>query len=425
MRAEQVLIPLIRKVAARPRVAGALLGRDRWGNPLDPTVMADPYVAIDRQIADGPIAYRRLYQQWFVLGYDEAREILHHDDVIASGQIEMLLHVRPYSQMGDRARFLFRHLLPIVDPPTHTRLRALVSRAFSPRRIGDLESAVERMANDLLDALPADGPIDLHAGFVVPLPVNVIATLLGVPEEQWPWVHQVTQVVIKLFDPFIDFDPAEIDAAVEDLFATYGAMADDRRRRPGDDLISTIVTKGDDGDELGPDELIAMIATLLGAGFETTGGLLATAVSALDRFPDQRELLLADPDRWPNAIEELLRFDTPVKMLGRQAARDLHIGDTRIPAGANIVVSLVAAHRDRRHYADPHTLRLDREDPHPLAFGHGMHYCLGAALARMEARVGLRALLERHPGYSIPDGGIEWRPSAVLRSPSRLVIETN
>lgn len=423
MRPEQVLIPLVRKVAARPRLAAALLGRDRWGNPLAPAVVEDPYRTIGLAMADGPVAFRRLYQQWFVMGYDEARQTLNHEHVIASGQITTLLDVRPYSRLGSQATFLFRHLLPIVDPPTHTRLRALVSRAFSPRRIEELEPAVERVANDLLDALPTGGPIDLHRDFVVPLPINVIATLLGVPEEQWPWVHQVTEVVVKLLDPLIDFDPAEMDEAAEDLFATYGALAEERRRHPGDDLISTIVAKTDDGDELGADELIAMIATLLGAGFETTTGLLTSSVVALDRFPDQRELLLGEPALWPNAIEELLRFDTPVKVLGRQAAADMQIGDTRIPAGGNIVVSLMAAHRDERRYDDPFTLRLDRVDPRPLSFGHGLHYCLGAALARMEVRVGLGALLDRFPRYSIADNGIDWRPSLVLRSPARLRIQ--
>ena len=237
MRREQFLYPVLRRVASSPRLSELILGRDRWGNPLSPVNMADPYLLMPSVLEDGPVYHHRMYQQWFVVGYDEARQILAGDNVKASGQIETLLDVRPYSRLSERSRFLFKTLLPIVDPPDHTRLRGLVARAFTPRRIAAMEETVERVAADLLDALPPSGPIDVRTGYTLPLPTNVIGHMLGVPEDQWIQLHRLNAQVVKLIDPLIGFDPAEMDAAVDDLWATYGALADRRRAEPRDDLI--------------------------------------------------------------------------------------------------------------------------------------------------------------------------------------------
>ncbi|MEM8926087.1 MAG: cytochrome P450 [Actinomycetota bacterium] len=413
----------MRTVATRPRLADALFGRVRWGNQFNGDFIVDPYGSqLAEAIADGPVTYHNVYQQWFVVSYEHARQLLSSDRTKASGQIETLLDVRPYSQMGERARFLFKTLLPLVDPPDHTRLRGLVNRAFTPRRVAAIEESVTTVANRLLDDLPTGGTIDVRNGFTVPLPVDVIAQLLGVPEHLWPEVRRVTDEIVKLLDPFLGFDPTEMDAAVDDLWAFYGDLAEQRRRHPEDDLISALVASGDDGDRLGDDELIAMIGTLMGAGYETTSGVMGAALLALDRYPEQRQLVLDNPDLWPNAVEELLRYDTPVKVVGRQATADIDIAGVTIPEGANVLISFMAAHRDESVWDDPWALRLDRPNPRPLSFGHGAHHCVGAALARMELRVGLRALLERYPEYRIAEGDIEWRQSMALRNQERLVL---
>lgn len=422
MRREQILYPMLRAVAARPRVADLLLGRDRWGNPLAPANMADPYLLMPRILADGPVYHHRTYQQWFVVGYEEARQILSSDDVRAGGQIDVLLDVRPYSNLGDRARFLFKTLLPIVDPPDHPRLRGLVARAFTPRRIAEMEQAVETVAADLLDRLPASGRFDVHTDYALPLPTNVIGHMLGVPAEHWPRLQQLNVEIVKLIDPLLGFDPSAMDDAVDELWSIYGELAEARRAEPTDDLISAMVEPGPDGDRLTHDELMAMVGTLMAAGFETTSGVLGTAIVALDRFRDQRQLLLDDPELWPNAVEELLRFDTPVKVAGRQATADIAIGGEVIPEGANIIISLMAAHRDPARYDNADELRLDRPDPHPVSFGHGAHHCLGAALARMEIRVGLRAFLDRYPDYSIDADGVAWRTSMTLRNHEHITV---
>ena len=377
MRKEQILFPLIRAIGARPRLAQALLGRDRWGNPMAPEVIADPYSTVPLSMADGPVVHRPLYQQWFIQGYDELREVLSHDGLSASAQIDTMLDIRPYTRLSERSQFFLRHLLPVTDPPLHPRLRSLVSRAFTPRRVAELETSVERLTGELLDALPTSGPVDVRHGFTVPLPINVIAHMLGVPEEHWAAVQRLTTRVVSVLDPLLVFDPADVDRAIDGLHDIYGPLAEARRTDPGDDLLSALVAAEADGDRLSSDELMAMVMTLMGAGFETTSGLLGTSIVHLADYPEQRRLIRSNPDLWPNAIEELLRYDTPVKVGARRTTAEIEVGGHRIPAGANLLLSYINAHRDPTHYDDPYDLRLDRPDPRPLAFGHGPHHCLG------------------------------------------------
>lgn len=420
MRKEQVLFPLIRAVGDRPRLAQVILGRDRWGNPLASETIADPYLTVRRAAEDGPVVHRALYQQWFVHGHDEIRELLSRNDLEAAAQVETLLTIRPYNQLGERTRFFLRHLLPVTDAPDHSRLRSLVARAFTPKRVASLEPSIERLTNQLLDALPTTGPIDIRNGFTVPLPINVIADMLGVPEEHWGDVSRWTTEVVKLLEPLVRWDPAEVDRAFNNLYELYRDLADQRRVNPTDDLLSALVEATDDGDRLTEGELVSMVTTLMGAGFETTSGLLGASIVHLAAHPDQRRLIIDRPELWPNAVEELLRYDTPVKTVVRRSTAPFELADHTIPAGANLLASLVHAHRDTRRYDDPYELRLDRDDPRPLAFGHGIHHCLGAALARMEARIGLRALLDRHPDYAVER--IEWRRSMNLRNTEALII---
>lgn len=422
MRIEQVAIPLIRAVANRPRLAAFLFSFDKWENPFGVKTFRDPYPGIEVARKDGNVSYRGLYRQWFILGYDELRQVIASDAVASGGQVEMLLRVRPYSKLDSRAQWVFRNLLVVLDPPHHTRLRRLVHKAFTPSRVAELEPRVGRIANELLSALVDQDEPEMVAGFTAPLPVNVIADMIGLPRELWDWSRRTTAEVVKLLDPFLGFDPAAVNAAVAEIFDTYGELVEQRRREPQDDLMTALVGVEDDGERLSRDELILMMAFLMSAGHETTTGLLGNAIVALARHPDQRALLGSQPEIWPNAVEELCRYDTSLRIGQRMAVRDVKVGEVIIPAGANITLSLEGANRDPRRYEAPDQLRLDRVDPKPISFGHGAHFCLGAALARLEMRVGLKAMLTMFGDYEVDLDAVEWRKSLVLRGPTRLPV---
>ncbi len=423
MRVEQIAIPAIRGVVSRPWLAKRLFSRDRWGNPFSDDVSADPFPVFELMRADGPVAYRALYQQWFVTGYEEAVSALSSDAFVTSDQIDVLLEVRPYSQLSPQAKEFFRLWLLFIDAPDHTRLRRLVSRAFTPKRVRDLSSKIEDRTDELIAGLAAsDGPMEVVEGLCAPLPVAVIAEMLGLPRERWDWSRRTTRDLVQLLDPFTSFDPVALNATIADIHDYWGGLADQRLADPQDDLMTAMVEAEDDGDRLSRDELVALVAFIMGAGHETTTNLLGLSIIHLARNPAQRDLIRNKPELWPNAVEELIRYDSSVKISPRAAIRDVDLGGTTIPAGANVLVQLSAANRDPRKYDRPNELMLDREDPDPLSFGHGIHHCLGAALARLELRTGLEKFIEAFGDYEVDEDSIEWSGSATLRGPRRLVV---
>ena len=421
MRVEQVMYPALRQVVKRPKLAEFVLGRDRWGNPFSEAAYADPHTLTEVMRADGPVAYHRLYQQWFVFGYDECREVLTSDATTNTAQVDVLLHVRPYSKLSDRSKQFVATFLNFTDPPQHTRLRSLVSRAFTPARVRDLEPQVGPIVDELLDGLPERTSFDVMQEFAVPLPVNVIATLLGLPRERWEWSRRTTDHIVQLADPFVGFDPATMNAAIDEVFEYYGDLAEQRRADPQDDLISALVAAEEDGDRLSHDELVAVVFFLMAAGHETTTRLLGNSILALAQHPAERAKVQAAPELWLNAVDELARFDTSVRNIPRATTREIELAGVTIPAGANIVVALGAANRDRARFDRPDELQLDRHDPSPLSFAHGAHYCVGAALARMELRVGLKAFVDAMGDYTVDDV-TGWNESLVLRGPLELVV---
>ncbi|MGI9598921.1 MAG: cytochrome P450 [Acidimicrobiales bacterium] len=433
MRVEQVAIPMLRAIAKRPKLADFVFRFDRWGNALGPDRYEYPYPLYDRMRADGPVVERKLYQQWFVTGHEEAKQILSSSDVIVSPQRELLHEIRPSSKLSPTAKLFVDNLLLFIDPPDHTRLRKLVSRAFSPRQISRIEPAVEQLADRYVkDMLAHSGqerrPVDVVEHFTEPLPVNVICELLGVPEERWGWAAHISRHISMIGNLFTGYDPDACSRAIEDMRAYFVDLAEQRRDDPRDDLISGLALVDEDGDRLSDDELVGMVGLLMFAGHETTSGLLGNSILALAQHPDQRNLVRDNPDLWDNAIEELLRWDTPVQTDPRTASADIEIGGRRIEQGSNILVLPGAANRDPNFYDDPNLLRLDRPDPQPVSFGHGMHHCLGHALARMETKVAMRAFVNQFGDYTIADdpGSAEntvlWKQSIVTRGPIRLPV---
>ena len=283
-------------------------------------------------------------------------------------------------------------MMLLRDPPAHTRLRRLVVQAFTVRRIAALRPRIEAMAGALLEELPTDAPVDLVASYAVPLPMAVICELLGVPVVDRDAFAQWSNTMI-------DEGPDEAKHQASASLAAYLYELVARKRvEPDDALISGLVTASDEGDHLDDDEVVAMGMLLLIAGHETTANLVANSVYALLADPDLRDRLAGSRDQMPAAIEELLRWGSPVANAPmRFAAEDIELGGTTIPRGAMVTLSVAAANRDPDRFDAPEVYDPERDKSGHLAFGHGLHFCLGASLARLEGEVALAALLDRFP----------------------------
>ena len=428
MRVEQIVFPAIRQIAKRPRLTRAMFRFSHYDNPFDPAFYVDPYPHIERLrlTEDGPVYYHRMFRQWFVIGHDEVLEVMRSPHCSVSAGAEMLLSVRPYTQLSAQARTSFKRWLLLLDPPEHTRMRSRVSRAFTPNAIKRHEPKLRAVVDELIAAMVAGAQRDVITGFTAPLPIYIIGELLGLPRERWEWLRAVSDDIIGLTDPLHEFDPVVVNRRFAELATYLAELIAQRRATPADDLISVLVQPSDDGndDDLTDDDLVTMIGFLMVAGHETTSAMLGNAIVALADHPGQRDLLRSRPDLVDNAVEELIRFDTSVQSGLRAITADIELGGRTIPKGASIVILWAAANRDPRRWPDADKLRLDRPDARPISFGHGIHHCLGAALARLEMRVALPAFLEAFGDYEIDTAATRWKQSLALRGPVSLRLKT-
>ena len=421
VRVEQIAFPVIRQIAKRTRLAKVVFGLVGTENPFEPEFYVDPYPRVNKLWDKGPVFYHRIFGQWMVLGYDEVHELLRSSDTAVSETVDLLLSVRPYSALSAQAKSSFSKWVLLTDPPNHTRLRSLVSPAFTPRRIAGWEPRVAEVASELIEAMRQTEEPDVAADFATKLPIYVIGDILGLPRDRWDWLKEASDSIAGLLDPFLAFDPVAMNRHFADLHAYFVSIAAERRTEPRDDLISVLVQAAD-GDALTDEELVAMIQILMMAGHETTTGMLGNSIVALAAHPDQRELFRTRPDLRENAIEELIRFDSSVTSGIRVATKEIRLGDKTIKAGARVAILWGAANRDPRRWPDANELRLDRENPRPISFGHGIHHCIGAALARMEMRVGLGAFIDAFGDYTIDTSRVEWKKSGTLRGPVVLPV---
>jgi cytochrome P450 len=393
--------------------------------PLDAAFFADPYALYTRLRVEEPVARAVTpvgMPVWLVTRYDDVREALADPRLAKDADgFARVLDSKPLPS-GSRVAFtqeLNQHMLS-TDPPDHTRLRKLVSRAFTVRAIAALRPRIEAIAGRLADRMAA-GPaeVDLLDAFAFPLPMGVICELLGVPDAERTSFRRWSNTMLTS------------DGAVDERTAAGMAMAvyltdlvAQKRAHPSDDVLSAIVAASEDADRLSADETVSMAFLLLVAGHETTVNLIGNGVLALLRRPDRLAELRADPDLVPAAVEEFLRFDGPVHLATfRHTTAPVEMGGTTIPAGEVVLVSLASANRDPEHYADPDELDLHREAGH-LAFGHGIHHCLGAPLARLEGEVAFRTLLDRFPdlALAVDPAELTWRQSILMRGLTRLPV---
>jgi cytochrome P450 len=372
-----------------------------WGG-WAPAIRDDPSGHFAEARARCPVQRVRLadgHLAWVVLGYDAARQAL-GDPRISKDMIAALAADGEVVAEGLPGPEFSRHMLN-VDPPDHTRLRRLVSRAFVPGRIAALEPAIRAMASGLLDELSAGGPdatVDLIEGYAYPLPFGVIGELLGIPAADRPRLHGWFGVLLTGWagDP-----PAAAVEASDGIVAYLGELVEAKRQSPADDLVSVLVA-ATEGDALTTQELLSSLFQLVVAGHDTTASLIGNGVVALLDHPGQLRALLADPAQLPAAIDELIRFTAPVPHATfRVTAESLTLDGVQIPAHEQVLVCLGSANRDPGRFPAPDVLDIGRGDGPNLGFGHGIHYCLGAPLARLEARVAFEELLGRYPGLRL------------------------
>ncbi|WP_316206380.1 MULTISPECIES: cytochrome P450 [unclassified Bradyrhizobium] len=311
------------------------------------------------------------------------------------------------------------------DPPDHTRLRNLVVKAFTARRVEDMRPRIQQIVDQTLDEVIPRGNMDLIEDFAFRLPVTVICEMLGIPDEHREAFYKSSREGGRLLDP-VPLSPAEIaegNAGNAVSKAYFQQLFELRRRQPGDDLTTQLLQAEEDGAKLSHEELTANIILLFGAGHETTVNLIGNGLLALYRNPDQLALLKARPELITNAIEEFLRYDSSVQLTGRVALEDIEdLGGKRIPKGETVLCLLGSANRDPAVYPDrPEQLDIARPNVKPLSFGGGIHHCLGAQLARIEAEVAIGTLLRRLPELKLDDpDNPDWRPTFVLRGLKRL-----
>ncbi|MEW2409757.1 cytochrome P450 family protein [Streptomyces griseoviridis] len=375
----------------------------------------DPYPVYARLRARGPVHRVLLpapenYESWLVVGYEEARAAL-ADQRLAKDSTKIGLQSLEEQLIG-------KNLL-VTDPPQHTRLRALVGRSFTARRTELLRPRIQQIADDLLDAMLPLGRADLVTSFAYPLPLTVICELLGIPDLDRTEFRKLSTEAVA---------PSSAESAVEavtGLGEYFTQLIEDRRcAGPGDDLLSDLLrTRAEDGDQLSADELRGMAFLLLLAGHETTVNLISGGVHALLSHPDQLAALRADMSLIDGAVEEMLRYEGPVESATfRFAAEDLEIGDTLIPRGDPVIIGLDAADRAPSRYPDPDRFDIRRDTRGHLAFGHGIHHCLGAPLARLEGRIAIRTLLERAPDLRADGPPGEWLPGMLIRGVRSLPV---
>jgi len=397
-----------------------------------PAFRANPYPFYERLRTEDPVSHyeERGVRLWLLTRWADIAGVLRHprasvDRPFQPRPTPLPPGVRPETlhPLARALRALSRVML-FRDPPDHTRLRGLVNKAFTPRVVERLRPRIEAVVDELLGRRAADGGMDLIADLATPLPILVIADLLGIPIEDYKELKRWSDDLALMLDGSIaaQVAPRAVTSASE--FVDYLRQAIARRRaEPGEDLLSEMLAVQEKDDSLSEDEILGTSVLLLGAGHETTTNLIGNGCLALLRHPSELARLRREPEGLANAVEECLRFDSPVQATSRVLPEDMEIEGHRIPPGEEIGLLLGAANRDPAVFPEPDRFDVGREEARQhLSFGHGIHFCLGANLARAEGQAAFAGLLRRFPDLTLADDTLEWRPGFLFRGVERLAL---
>jgi cytochrome P450 len=391
--------------------------------PLDAAFRENPYPLLEELREQDPVHHDAVLNRYVVTRHDDVDALLRDRTLMvnprhaASGTLMQMFSERQSEGEEFEPSMLFE------DPPRHTRLRGLVNKAFTPRALEKMTPRIREIVDELLDAVAEKESFDLIGEFSSPLPIIVIAEMLGVDPGDRADFKRWSDDSILGFNPFLgDEDRARMVASDHEFSEYLGRIIAERRESPRDDMFSGLVLAEEEGDQLSDNEVASMVALLLVAGNVTTTDLIGNGVLALLQHPDQLARLREDPSLIQNAVEEMLRYDTPVMNTGRIPVEPANVGGCPIGAGQSIMPSLAAANRDPSVYPDPDRFDITRQDTHHHSFGGGVHYCLGAPLARLEAQIGIGRLVERFPGLRLAEQILEWKSIPAFRGLARLIV---
>jgi cytochrome P450 len=403
------------------RLVSPLFGR--W-NPYDPAYAVDPYPIYRRLREEAPVYMHPVFRAWVVSRYDDVAAVLKDPRVsVDRGAGNLPDFMNPFAGLSESFTAAIKSALLMMDPPDHTRVRNLVNKAFTPRVIEGLRPRIQQVVDDILEPLGERREIDLVRDFAIPVPVIVIAEMLGVPGEDREAFKRWSTVIAGLLDPVSsEYSVKDVEAAFAEMEAYFQRLFEERRREPRDDLVSRLVSIEEGGDRLSASELLATVALILGAGHETTTNLISNSVVALLRNEGERKRFQEEPALASTAIDEFLRYESPVQATDRLVAEDMEVGGQLFRKGKFVLLLLGSANRDPAHFADPDVLDLSRTDNRHLSFSQGVHFCLGAQLARAEAEIALTTLLRRFPDLRGNPDPPAWRRSIVLRGPLSLPV---
>jgi len=397
-------------------------------NPLDPEILNNPYPCYHNIRTHDPVHWNKLLNAWMCMAYNDVYTLYKNDSL--SAKRVPAIAARASKDIVDQIQPFINSLslwMLFCDPPDHTRIRSLVTKVFTLKFIEKMRPSIELITNELIASFIEKKHCDIIADFAYPLPVIVIADMLGIPREDRDWLKEKSNKIAAMLATPKPTDEIAQNAnrCVVELNDYFRGAIDQRRKNPQADLISILINAEEQGQLLGNDEILATCTVLLFGGHETTTNLIGNGLYALIRYPKQLQQLRENPSLIPSAIEEMLRFDSPVQWNTRIATNNIEISGKKIKKGQAVILIIGSANRDPQMFPHPDKFDITRTNNKHLAFGHSIHFCLGAALARLEAQIAFKAILDKIFDIQLMTDKLQWREDLALRGLKSLPLQFN